>query len=85
MNKVFIPKDDQRIPDFFTITINYLSGRKQKLDVVKCQYYKEIDGYEILSKDNLMKIVPNGSIECIDYDSNFTKLMEIKGEQVEKE
>jgi hypothetical protein len=90
--KPFIPKQDDRLPDFFTVTINYLTGRKETLEVVSCNYYNRIvddmgnitsdnfDCYEIWTKDDLMKIVPKASIESIDYDKNWSKIVAIKQE-----
>ena len=78
--KPFIPKQDDRLPDFFTITINYLTGRKETLEVVSAIYYKDGDMYEVWTREDLMKIVPKSSIESIDYDKNWSKIVALSKE-----
>ena len=78
MINTLLPKEDQALPDFFTLTVNYLTGRKEIIDVANFQYIEAIEMYEIWTKDNLMKVIPRNAIESIDYDKNWSKIIEIK-------
>jgi hypothetical protein len=88
-NTTFKKKDNPEIPDFFEITINYLTGRKEVLQVVSCQYFERLsdgigqllaehfDSYEIWTTEDKMKVVPRASIESIDYDKNWSKMISL--------
>jgi len=81
---VFIPKDDQRLPDFFTITVNYLTGRKETIEVSGLQVIKDFNMYEIWTREDTMKVILISAIESIDYDKEWSKIVRIKEELAKK-
>lgn len=93
MNTALLNKSNPNLPDYFGITINYLTGKSESLEVVSCIYYERLtnnkghltaehyDSYEIWTKDDFMKIVPRASIESIDYDKNWSKIVALRNEE----
>ena len=82
--KIFIPKDDQRLPDFFTVVVNYLTGRKETIEVASLKYITDMECYEIWTRENMMKVIYKGSLESLDYDKNWSKIVELKDEKDRK-
>ena len=94
---VYIPKDDQRLPDFFTITINYLSGRKETLKVAEFNYYEKLvnskgevvaehyDTYRGWTYENEFFEIPRASVESIKFGEEYTKIVMIERERKNKE
>jgi len=83
MNKVLLPKDDQRLPDSYGIEIKYVTGRTDKLEIAS---HKLNDGLlEIWThEDTKISWIPIQNIERIEFDSRFTKMIEIKFENENK-
>lgn len=94
---VFIPKDDAKLPDFFTVTVNYLTGRKEVIQVAEFNYVEKLlnpdgsivtdhyDTFRLWTHDNKFKEIPRASVESIDYDENYTKIVMINRELAQKE
>lgn len=77
----YIPKEDQRIPDYYEIKIFYHDG---KFDVFEGShsFVKETNSYDILTKDDEWRNIPLTSIKKIEFDKNFSKLMALNQERV---
>lgn len=93
--KTFIPKDDQRLPDYFTIKITYITGKEETIDVVSIRHIGDtynkgfktgtLNAYEIWTKDDIMLVRNKDTIVGIDYDKNWSKIVAIQEEQLMKE
>ena len=89
VSPVILQKEDKLLPDYYIITINYLTGRKDKLKVTDVNYVEKLvdakgdfvsqnyNTYRIWTHENLFKEVPRSSVESIDYDENYTKIIEL--------
>lgn len=84
---VLLKKENKNLPDFFTITINYLTGKTETLDIVEITYVEKLfngnqimaehyDTYRIWKHDNKFKEIPRASVESIDYDGKYTEIIE---------
>lgn len=83
--KPFIVKDDHRLPDYFEIEVVFLTGRKETIEVASIQFIEKLGIYEVWTKDNLMKMIPMNAIESLSYDKNWSKIVEIRREEIAKE
>jgi hypothetical protein len=85
MVKTYIQKDDQRLPDYFTIKVEFVTGKVKEIEVTSIIYLKENKMYEIWTKEDKMIILMQEAILAIEYDKEWTKIVEIKKELKEKE
>jgi len=77
MNKLFLPKVAPDMPDFFNITIKYITGIEETLPVVKVDIFGDVDIYRIRTFDNKMIEIPYSNVLKMEYDSNWSKIEEI--------
>lgn len=94
--KTYIPKDDQRLPDNYTIKVFYVTGKVEELNLV---FHKLIDTTLINLPDNKIRVevnpcpfleyctvddvwgnIPMGSVQRLEWDKNFSKMVAIKQE-----
>jgi hypothetical protein len=75
----YIPKLDERVPDFYTITIHYHDGKKEDFEVVSHIVKNEL--FEVVTKEDRWNLWPITSIKKIEFDKEFSKIMAIKQEQ----
>ena len=81
MNKVLIPKEDQRLPDCYGIKIKYVAGRTEQFEVGSHTFLKETGILEFWThEESKVSWVPLASVERLEFDERFTKIMEIKAE-----
>lgn len=98
MNNVILKKDDQKIPDFFTVTINYVTGKSETLKVANrfvigdfiindkgFIIQKNIDSIEFLTFEDTYKLIPMQNVLSIDYHKDYTEYVEIERELKSKE
>lgn len=83
MSKVFLPKDDQKLPDFYKIKIEYITGQTKEFKVASHSFINSMRAIEILTFDNECVVVPMDNV-VLYFDKDFTKIMEIK-EELEKQ
>lgn len=93
----FIPKDDQELPDSYNITVYYINGKKEELelashiiiDKVIIPVDENINKYEpascayleYVTKDDIWGWVPLSSIQRLEFDKNFSKIIGIREKQ----
>lgn len=80
----FIPKEDQRLPDSYSVTIHYVTGIKETFDLASHSYSKDTGMLEFWTKHDLMSWVPMSSVRRIEFDKNFTEIISIKNEMSKK-
>ena len=103
MGKVFLPKDDQAIPDHYGITIHYINGHKDDFEVAEHRIIEKTRTYcvggdfqdeatkerfkmensvvpylELVLKEDTFTWIPLSSIQRLDFDKRFTKIIELK-------
>jgi hypothetical protein len=86
MNSILV-KDNNKLPDFYSVTITFLTGKKETFEVVSNQYIEKMinqnqqviaehfDTYVLWTKDDEMIEIPRASIESIKYDKNWSTLV----------
>lgn len=100
----FIPKDDQDLPDSYTITVYYLNGKTDKLelashttrDLVKVydpdgkfefgrgrfnMVASPVPVIECVTKDNIWHWIVLSAVSRIEFDSNFSKVVDLQTER----
>lgn len=79
MSKVFLPKDDQRIPDFYGVKIEYITGQTKEFKVASHSFINSLRAIELITFDNEYVVVPMDNV-VLYFDKDFTKIVEIKKE-----
>lgn len=91
MAKAFIPKDNQNLPDSYTIEVLYVTGKTDKIEVAhhslldktiipidsKVSRYEPSASpfLEYVTKDDIWGWIPISSILRLEFDKNFSKIM----------
>jgi len=96
MVSTLLVKDDQRLPDYFNLTVNYLTGKAKKYQVVEMAYVEHLtddkgniitnnyNTFRIWTHEDLFYEIPLSSIESLEYDENYTKIIRIRKELADK-
>ena len=84
MRKVFIPKDDQRLPDYYGVKIHYVTGKVDDLQIASHTFLKEIECLEFVTHEDLWYNVPVSSIVKLEFDKSFSKIVALREEQKKK-
>ena len=74
----FIKKEHPEIPDAYAVKIFYLDGKMEEFNVAQHRALTEISMLELVSNDDVWFLVPFSSIKKIEFDKNFSKIMDIK-------
>lgn len=74
----FIPKDDDRLPDNYGIKIIYVNGKVEEFELASHFINKEINLLEFWTKDDFCHWVPISSIQRIELDKRFSKIIAIR-------
>lgn len=80
MNNLYKIKT-QDVPDDYKMDITFINGQRLEADAVAHSVIRESGLVSIQTKDNLITWVPVGNILKIQYDKNFTKLLEAKSKK----
>lgn len=91
-----ILKDDNRLPDYFTITIHYITGKTETFNIAEISYVEQLmnlnnqaitNHYDVFRfwtyEDRFYERV-KANIIGIDYDENYTKIVRIQKEMQTK-
>lgn len=80
----FIPKENPDLPDFYKVTISYVSGKTEELEVVSHNLMKESGLIEFCQKDDLWSLVPISSVLRIAFCKDFSKIVALKEKDSKK-
>ena len=78
MNKVFIPKQDNQLPDFYGIKITFITGKYVEHQVASHSRNDHVFG--LVTHEDLFYDYPMTNIISIEYDKNFSKVVKIREE-----
>lgn len=93
---VLLKKDDQRLPDYFVLTVNFITGKHKKYNVAEMIYIEHLtddkgniltnnyNTFRIWTFEDLFVEIPLASIESLEYDEKYTKIMNIRKELIDK-
>jgi len=74
--KLFIPKQNQDIPDWYSFKIYYLDGKSDDFEgIVRINDNNRM--LDIVTKDDIWHWIPLDAIKRIEFDKQFSKLVEI--------
>lgn len=85
MNKTFVPKDNQELPDNYDITIEYVTGKTVTIEVAT---HNVLQGtrLEWVTKDDLWGFVILENVLSVSFDKRFSKIVAIREKETrEKE
>lgn len=77
-NKTFLPKEDQSLPDNYSVSIFYISGKHEVIELASHNLNKECGLLELWTKDDICSWVVMANIQRIEFDKNFSKMVAIK-------
>jgi len=72
------------VPETFFVKITYIDGSFDKLELKSHFYNKETNLLEFWTKDNICNWVPMNNVQRLEFDENFSKIVEIR-RKLEKE
>ena len=75
---VFLPKQDQDLPDSYGIDVQYLVGKDESFEVASHKIIKDTRLLEIVTTDDVWHLIPLNSIRCLNFDKRFSKIIAIK-------
>lgn len=81
----FIEKEDQELPDSYGITVHYRSGRSESFQVAHHVYLNDDKApprIEIATKDNLWSVILWDVIARLEFDKNFSKVIEVQQKRI---
>lgn len=84
ISPVALQKEHKDFPDSYGIKVWYISGEQEEFELASHVYSKETQLFEFWSKDALVSWIPMSAIQRIEFDKNFTKIVEIKQETERK-
>jgi len=80
-----LPKEHPEMPDFYGVKIFYREGGFDKFKVATHKYMSDVAMLELRTHDNQFRTIPFGTIKKIEFDKQFSKLVEIREEQMRDE
>lgn len=81
---VFIPKQNQVLPDAYGITIAYVNGQKEAFEAASHNLNKDTNVFEFTTKDDLWSWVPLSSVQRLEFDKRFSKIIAEKEKELAK-
>lgn len=84
MTKVFLPKEDQALPDYIGLKIHYVTGTMEEFKVAS--YQPVVNGvFEFWTEDDLCHWVMVENVKHFEWDKNFSKMVAIRNELKRKQ
>lgn len=81
--KTFVPKQDNRIPDSYKLTIHFVNGVKETFEVAKAVLSPDKKIYDFVTKDDEWHWIMMDNVLRIDFDKDFSKMIAIH-EEIER-
>ena len=75
----FIPQKDERMPDFYTMTVHYVDGKKEEFKLAGHQV-TQFEMLDFVTTDDIVQWIPLTSVKRIEFDKNFSTMMALKRE-----
>lgn len=81
----FIPKLFQDMPDNYGIKVFYVSGKEENFEIAEHNLNKDTGTLEFVTKDDLWNWIPISSIQRLEFDKRFSKIIDYKEKQAQKQ
>ena len=75
-------KEDNELPDSYGIKIIYVNSKSDYFDVASHRIIKETGTIEFVTKDDIWHIIPISSIQRMEFDRSFSKVVALRGKNV---
>jgi hypothetical protein len=82
---VFIPKQNQALPDAYGVIILYVNGQKEVFEVASHNLNKDTHTFEFVTKDDIWNWIPLSSVQHIEFDKRFSKIIDLKEKEMSKQ
>ncbi len=76
VSPVLLQKDHSDLPDHYGIKFWYITGGEETFEVAN-HFPITKDYFEFWSKDNKLNLIPLSSIKRLEFDKEFSKIVEI--------
>jgi hypothetical protein len=80
----FIQKIFSDLPDNYAVVVKYVTGKEETLELASHNLNKELGIFEFVTKDDVWSWIPISSIQRLEFDKRFSKIMAIKEEDEKK-
>lgn len=77
--KPFLPKDDQRLPDYYGVKIEDITGKVREYKVAGHTWMVEIRAIELYLFEDEYIVIPLDNV-IISFDKQFSKVVKLKQE-----
>jgi hypothetical protein len=83
--KLFIKKDNNNLPDFYVLNIEFITGKKEEIKIVSHKFVgNNQDKVELITVEDEFILLPFSNIVSIKFDKNFSKIVELREKQRDK-
>jgi hypothetical protein len=76
--KTFIPKQDPDLPNNYGVKFELRNGEVKVFEVVSHSYSQELRSWEVLTKEEELKVIPADVISEVSLDKRWIKVLEIR-------
>lgn len=80
----FIPKLFGDLPDNYGVKIIYVNGKEEAFELASHILNKDLGIFEFTTKDDIWSWVPVSSVQRIEFDKRFSKIMSVKEKEAQK-
>lgn len=81
----FLPKVSSDMPDNYGVKIMYVTGKEEVFELASHNFVKETGTFEFVTKDDIWSWVPMSSVQRIEFDKRFSKIMAIREKELQKQ
>lgn len=74
--KAYLPKDDQELPDSYGITVHYVTGKSDKIQVVKHTILPN-GVMSLWTDEDICNLIPIANVTRFEFDKNLTKILSL--------
>lgn len=80
--KPFLKKMFSGIPDNYSVKIIYVTGSEETFELASHTLTRETGIFEFVTKDDVWHWVPLSSVQRIEFDKRFSKIIDIKEKEL---
>lgn len=81
----FVPKIFNDLPDSYGVKITYITGKEESFELASHVLNKDLGIFEFATKDDVWNWVPVSSVQRIEFDKRFSKIMSVKEKESAKQ
>lgn len=81
----FLPKLIENLPDNYGVKIVYITGNVEDFELASHSFSKDTGLFEFVTKDDIWSWVPISSVQRIEFDKRFSKIISAREEKIQKQ